>query len=361
MRLEMDSWVTLRAATRGHWGRNARAHGEDSAAGAWKAQIKQFRWSTQNASSTRTPKLEAVLVRHAYLRRQIHLDPEVAHNEPRCANYLYASFWEDWVHPSSILDIILVVHHEVGEATRNHWAHRDLMENGTFYLRAVYVPPAGIELYGHLEPIPLPTFDDPAWPVPDMLTSEAFRSRLTNDFAAAMKPTTGSKAAHIQWFLPMHVMVDLFATAGENVRRTTTMYVFKDPSQTLLSDLMNPGWDEKVVIGQDITKCVVNRESIVFRYHVGRQVLYANFQYARFRSGPSQTWIAIDQAEVPDMINMTVKFGDMELPSFEVGKSWPVSHIRYEIAIVLGRDRVPDEYDLFVERPGIPSVKVMTP
>ena len=46
------------------------------------------------------------------------------------------------------------------------------------------------------------------------------------------------------------------------------------------------------------------------------------------------------------MINMTVKFGDMELPSFEVGKSWPVTHIRYEIAIVLGRERVPNEYDL---------------
>lgn len=95
MRLEIDSWVTLRAAARGHWGRDARAHGEESAAGAWKAQIKQFRWSVQDAASTRTPKLEAVLVRHAYLRRQIQLDPDVAHNEPHCANYLYASFWED--------------------------------------------------------------------------------------------------------------------------------------------------------------------------------------------------------------------------------------------------------------------------
>src|SRR5450759_778084 len=98
--------------------------------------------------------LESILVRHAYQQRQLFLDPVVEAGEPRHCNYLYASFWEDHVPPSSVLDIILVLHHVVGEAARNGRRHRDLMENGTFYLRAVYVPRSEAELYGSLEDLP---------------------------------------------------------------------------------------------------------------------------------------------------------------------------------------------------------------
>jgi hypothetical protein len=190
-----------------------------------------------------------------------------------------------------------------------------------------------------------------------MHSSEAFRLKIASDFAAAMKPTTGGKIAHIQWFLPMHMMADFFAVE-KNVRRTTTMYIFDTASPKLLQSLMDDGWNEKYVVGQDVTKCVVSEDTIVFRYHVGRQVLYANFQYVRFRAGLNQTWVPLDQVTVSLMVAVCVRFGNMVLPSFEVGEKWPVAHIRNEIGIILSKDVIPEEYDLIVERTRFPNFKV---
>ena len=44
LRVEIGSWVTLRASSRDPWSRDARVHGVDSSAGAWKAQILEFRF-----------------------------------------------------------------------------------------------------------------------------------------------------------------------------------------------------------------------------------------------------------------------------------------------------------------------------
>lgn len=107
---------------------------------------------------------------------------------------------------------------------------------------------------------------------------------------------------------------------------------------------------EKFVIGQDITKYVVNMDSIIFLYHLGRQVLYSNSKYTRFKAGPDKdNWIAIDQVTIPKMIKMMVQFGNLELPCFEVGKLWLVSHIWHKIAILLNRRHVLDEYNIFVQ------------
>jgi hypothetical protein len=248
MTLEIDSWVTLKIAATGKWARDAQAHGEDSFARAWKAQIKQFRWVPRSGNNGNV-KLDSILVRHAYLRRQLQLDPDgVRGREPRLPNYLYGSYWEDWMHPMSILDHILVLHHEMGKATRNGRQYRDLMENWRFYLRAIYVPPTTGQLYGELEPIPMPPLDDPEWPIPDMHTSEAYRRKLAADFSLVMKATTGNKVAHVQWFLPIHVIVDLFHPA-KNSRRIATMYTFVSLSNMLFNSLMDPGWDEKHHIG----------------------------------------------------------------------------------------------------------------
>ena len=168
------------------------------------------------------------------------------------------------------MDVILVVHHEVGEAAiRNGRSHKQLLDNGTFFLKAVYVPQSGSCLYGSLEELPLPALDDPHWPLPDMHTSEAFRLKLATDIAEAMKGGTGSKAAHVKWFMLVHVMVDLFAVA-KNVCRTPTMYIFKSPSEAVLNSLMDAGWDEKFQAGQDVLKCTISKASMVFRYHLAR-------------------------------------------------------------------------------------------
>ena len=357
LQLEVGSWVTLKPASIGPWARDSRRHGDESNAGAWKARIVQFRWSYSTVRDKVVMTLVSILVQHAYQRRQLHLDPETAAIEPKACNYLYASYWEDWVPPTSVLDVIFVLHHEVGEATRNGRAYKELLADGTFYLRAVYVPRSGNELYGSLEMLPLPELTDSDWPLPDMHTSELFRRKLAVDIAAAMKAGTGSSAVHVQWFMPIHIMVDLFACA-DTIRRTKSMYIFNNPSAKLLCSLMDAGWDVKYVKGRDVLKCMVSHNSMRFRYHLGRQMLYVNFQYVRYRCAEGQTWIAIDQAVVVEMVRTSVVFGDTVLPEIEVGRTWPVSHIRNEISIMLSKDSLPEEYDLVIQRPGHPDSKV---
>ncbi len=71
--------------------------------------------------------------------------------------------------------------------------------------------PNTTEGFGHLEAIPLPSFDDLAWSLPDMATTKAFKSKMREDFLYAMKLSTGSRVTHISWVMPINVMVDLFA------------------------------------------------------------------------------------------------------------------------------------------------------
>ena len=75
--------------------------------------------------------------------------------------------------PSFVLDVILVLHHKVGEATRNRRIYKQLLDNGTFFIKADYVPRSRRELYGILEVLVLPELTDHVWPVPNMHTSEA--------------------------------------------------------------------------------------------------------------------------------------------------------------------------------------------
>jgi hypothetical protein len=344
LRVDRDSWVMLQPTSAGQWGREARRHGGDNFRGAWKAQIRDFSW-VQGVRGRSN--LDQVLVRHAYQPHHLVLDPAVAANEPSRANYLYESQFEDWVHPTSIICPILVLHAEIGEATRNGRSHKDLLDTGTFFLKGVYFPPTSTMLYGKVEALPLPGFNNVEWPLPDMHTSEAFRTKLTADFATAMKATTSGSFARQQWFMPIHVMVDLFAIAGDNIRRTATLFIVQSPSEALLSSLMNPGWGEKFHLGQDVIKCVVNRPSIVFRYHVGRQTLYTRFQYTRFRGAANNKWDAIDHLPDVEMVSVRCVFRGSAIPTFQVGKSWPVSHLRHEIAITLG-DSVPEEYNMVV-------------
>ena len=157
-----------------------------------------------------------------------------------------------------------MLHTEIWEAQRNGRAHSDLLENGIFFCGDTYVPPTPGQLYGHLEPIVLPPFDDPAWPLPDMHCSEAFRAKFYSDFKGVTKARTRSSMGHLQWFLQMHVMVDLFHVA-QNLRRTPTMVVVSGLDEDLFSSLMDPGWDSKIHCGKDIINCVVAKHTVKFR------------------------------------------------------------------------------------------------
>lgn len=178
---------------------------------------------------------------------------------------LYQSYFEDWVDPDSILGVIMVVHSDVGEATRNGRSYKELLDVGIFFSNLVYVPPTPGLLYGSVEPLLLPSFSDPEWPLPDMHTSEAFRAKLYADFQSVTKSTTGSRMGHLQWFLPLHVFVDLFAAAEDTMRRTSTLYIVENPSEEVFTSLMDPGWQTKVVFGKDIVRCTISLPSVTFR------------------------------------------------------------------------------------------------
>lgn len=133
-----------------------------------------------------------------------------------------------------------------------------------------------------------------------------------------MKGSTGGKVAHVQWFLPFHIMADLFAVAN-NIRLTPAMYIFRSPSTLFLASLMDHRWYEMCKSGQDIIKCVVSQGSVGFRYHLARQMLYMNFCYVRCRH-EGQQWVAMDQTVSLDMVKAEVMFRGEVMPPFELGK-----------------------------------------
>ena len=95
LRLEVGSWGTLKPASTGPWARDSRRQGEESNAGAYKARIVEFLWSYSPVRGEVVMKLESALVRHAYERRQIHLDPVVSATEPRAGHEPCASYWAE--------------------------------------------------------------------------------------------------------------------------------------------------------------------------------------------------------------------------------------------------------------------------
>ncbi len=130
-----------------------------------------------------------------------------------------------------------VTHVEIGELSKGSQNHRQLLHDSIFFYNVEYIPdPKGG--YGYTNPTPLPNFNDPSWPLPDMSTTEAFRAQMREDFLRACKPGTGSKITRISWFMPIAVMVDLFAIA-DNMHRTPTLFVIKHISNELFASLMD--------------------------------------------------------------------------------------------------------------------------
>ena len=84
-RYERWSWVRLNHGRNGTWAREARRHGGESMRGSYKAQIMDFRFKFDGRRPvSNKPEVEAVLVRHAYHRHQVLLDPEIHHDRVPC-------------------------------------------------------------------------------------------------------------------------------------------------------------------------------------------------------------------------------------------------------------------------------------
>ncbi len=249
---------------------------------------------------------------------------------------LYPSSFEDWIDPRSITDVLYVIHAEIGEAQRGNHTHKELLQIGVYFYSVKKFPTRDPGGYGTLQEIPLPTLDSPEWPLPDMWTTESFRARFRQDFRSAMKATVGSRATHIQWFLPVHVMVDLFS--GTTFHRTPTLFVFKNLDEDSFDSVMDKGWDSKVCLGADIIKCIIHRSTVIFRYHIGRSTLYANYQYNRQRLIHGSDWEPLEQIQADSMVKINCEVHNGESFELEVGSKWTLTSIRQEIIIALGHD-----------------------
>ena len=77
-------------------------------------------------------------------------------------------------------------------------------------------------------------------------------------------------------------------------------------------------------------------------------MLYANFQYGRLRLlANGVTWEHIDQVHNEVMVEVKLALGDQEIGIIEVGKTWPVHHIREEARIILVVD-TPNDFTLWI-------------
>lgn len=82
----------------------------------------------------------------------------------------------------SILGSIVVLHNDIGEATRNRRSHFKPLNNVIFFSNLDYVPPTIGILYGFVESLLLLAFADSEWLLEDMHTNETFRFKLCQDF-----------------------------------------------------------------------------------------------------------------------------------------------------------------------------------
>jgi len=94
---------------------------------------------------------------------------------------LFPYFYEDWVDSASILEVIVGIHSEIGEAIHHDRSHRELLNTSVYFYKWVYVPPIGVEIYGTLEEIPLPGFNSRDWFLLDVSTSKCFRAKMCTD------------------------------------------------------------------------------------------------------------------------------------------------------------------------------------
>ena len=211
--------------------------------------------------------------------------------------------------------------------------------------------------FGRLEAIPLPSFDDPAWPLPDMATTEAFRAKMREDFLSAMKPSTGSRVTHISWFMPINVMGDLFAIST-NIHKTRTLFVFKDNSEEVFDSLMDKGWNERIYLGADEIKCCVDLASIIFKYHVGRSTLYSNYQYNRFRLKAGGMWQPMDQTGPIHIVKVLCQMDEWQ-QELEVGHNWTLTSLRSEVEMALGAS-APSEFTFYIVHEDQQSTKVIS-
>jgi hypothetical protein len=77
-RIEINSWVALQPGKRGGHAHESKKYGSNSIIGAYKAQVLKFRVAPGSTS------ISEIKVQHAYMHRQLRLDPNAPVLESAC-------------------------------------------------------------------------------------------------------------------------------------------------------------------------------------------------------------------------------------------------------------------------------------
>lgn len=244
---------------------------------------------------------------------------------------LYPSCISEWEPAQSLAGILDVIHSDVGKLQYRGRSPKELADCGIYFYESLYTPQTDGG-FGKLEAIPLPSFQSDEWPTPDSIVSESLRCKLLIDIRNAMKISTGSKIVHLSWFISLHIFVDFFSSAS--VRRTPTLFVCKDLSDETLSDLMDQGWDSKT--NNDI-ECRIKKSSMIFRYHIEKQMLSLTFSYQRYKKIEG-TWLPLDQDfELNGHTNrmeISIIYNEEYLTMVEVEEHWKLDFIITELMLL---------------------------
>ena len=98
---------------------------------------------------------------------------------------------------------------------------------------------------------------------------------------------------------------------------------------------MDQGWDEKITVQPNQVKCTMDWNSLSFKYHIGRSMLYVNFQCNRFKIRASGIWEQMDQSEAVYIVKIDYEMENWH-HQLEVDLNWNLTLLRSEIQMTLG-------------------------
>lgn len=243
---------------------------------------------------------------------------------------LYPSSISEWQPIQSLAGIIDVIHSDIGLLQYKHRPLKSLLDSGIFFYDSLYIPCKN-GLNGKLETLPLPHFLREEWVPPDSTIAESFRSKFFMDIQNCMKCSTGSKTNRLYWYLPFAIFVDFFARC--NVRKTATMFIAKDLTDEIISELLDDHWDVKT---DGNIQCRANKSSMIFRYHIEKQMLSFMFYYRRWIRDNNE-WKALDQdftVNHQEQMQIEVKQNEVVIATIEVEEDWSLKYIRSELTML---------------------------
>lgn len=224
-----------------------------------------------------------------------------------------------------------VIHTDIGQLQYRGRTAKDLVDSGIFFYESMYIPDTKGN-FGQIVPIPLPSFESDEWIAPAATVSESFRCKIYNDVKNSLKMSTGSKTVRLSWFISLNIFVDFFSSV--NVHKTPTMFVCKNLSDSLLSELMDEGWDKR---SDGEIECRIKMSSMCFRYQIEKQMLSLCFHYQRWKKNKGK-WVPLDQdleaSGHSKRKNIEIIYNDAVLTCVEVEEDWSLNYIRWELLLL---------------------------